>query len=170
MKRLLSISLVSLWYLVNHPVVAQTVTNRTTQFINLGVGFHGPAYQSGWRPAYTGSFDMGIAPNLTVGATGSYYQYAVTESDKYSAYSAGVRASYYINSLLKRRNKKMDYYAGVGVSYFSFTYAGLVSNHGKVYVPGHLGARRLFAGQFGAFVELGFNDTGFLKLGLTRKF
>ncbi|TXK21001.1 hypothetical protein FVR03_23700 [Pontibacter qinzhouensis] len=143
--------------------------DRTTQFINLGLGFHGPAYHSGRRPAYMGSVDVGIMPNVTVGVSGSYFRRPLSEPSQYSAYSVGIRASYYVNSLLNRHNKKMDYYLGAGVSYYSFTYSGLVSNKGNVFVPAHVGARRLFGERYGVFGELGFNDIGFLKIGLTQK-
>jgi len=147
----------------------QLAIDRTTRFINLGVGFHGPAYHSGWHPAYLAGADFGILPNTTVGLTGSYYRYKITDSHKYSSYSAGGRASYYFNSILGRENKKLNYYAGMGVSYSSFSYSGLISKRGKVFVPGHIGARRMFGKNFGAFAEVGFNDVGAVKFGLTAR-
>lgn len=167
MKHLLDSSALALWLLAAHSSLGQSAAEPPTGFVNLGVGFHGPGYHSGSRPALVGGAEVHVWPNVTAGVTGSYYRYNLAKDYRFTAYSVGARASYHLNALFKREKKKLDYYACLGASYYSLTYVELVRHEGNVYVPVHVGARRLFGQRFGVFSELGFNDTGFLKVGLT---
>jgi hypothetical protein len=62
-------------------------------------------------------------------------------------------------------------YAGFGTYLYMFTYSGLTDKtQTRFYMPVFVGYRRPIYKNLGAFAELGFNDMGFFKCGLTMKF
>ena len=156
--------------LILKPAYSQFNVERNTNFINLSLGFHGPGYHSGWRPSFNAGFDRGIVKNTTIGVNTGFYRYNITEAQTFTSYTIGVRGSYYFTSLItKKKNKKMNYYAGLGLSYYRFDYSG-VGKDNQFYVPGHIGVRRLWGKRYGAFAELGINEYSAFKAGLTTKF
>lgn len=149
---------------------AQMSIDKGTKFLNAGVGVGGYGYYTGGGGvALTAAFDAGVAPNITVGGVAGYRSYGSVATYNYRSFDIGARGSYHFNELLKLASDKVDLYAGVGISYFSFSYGGYLDNYGTVYVPIHLGARYLFSDNIGGFAELG-SSLATLKVGVTFKF
>ncbi|QKZ11818.1 hypothetical protein [Spirosoma sp. KUDC1026] len=153
---------------------AQMAIDKGTKFVNLGIGVGGYGYYTGGGGiGLNAGLDFGIAPNITVGALAGYRSYgsiaAINSTYRYSSFDIGARGSYHFNELLSLANDKIDLYAGLGISYFSFSYGGFADTYGTVYVPIHVGGRYLFSERLGAFAELN-SSLATLKLGLTLKF
>ena len=146
---------------------AQVLIAPHSVFVNLGAGFQGSRfYTSNWRPSYHAHVEYAVFKNTTVGVEGAYYGEKIAKESRFSSYSVGLRSSYYFNSLLKRANKKVNYYAGLSVLYYNYKYTDFSATKGTVYLPIHLGLKRRFSKNLAAYTELGFNDMGFLKIGL----
>ncbi|GAB4026321.1 hypothetical protein [Spirosoma koreense] len=149
---------------------AQLAVDKGSTFINAGIGVGGYGYYTGGGGiGLNASADFGVAPNITVGGVVGYRSYGTISSYGYHSFDIGARGSYHFNELLKLANDKVDLYAGLGISYFSFSYGGAFDNYGTVYVPIHLGGRYFFSDNVGAFAELG-SSLATLKLGVTFKF
>ncbi|MCK8495684.1 MULTISPECIES: hypothetical protein [Spirosoma] len=148
---------------------AQLAIDKGTKFINLGIGVGGYGYYSGGGGiGLNAAADFGVAPNITVGGVVGYRSYGSVASYNYNSFDIGARGSYHFNQLLNLTTDKADLYAGLGLSYFSFSYGGFADNYGTVYVPVHVGGRYFFSEKLGAFAELG-SSLATLKLGLTLK-
>jgi hypothetical protein len=149
---------------------AQLAVDKGTKFANLGIGVGGYGYYTGGGGVgLNASLDFGVAPNITVGGVVGYRSYGSVSNYNYNSFDIGARGSYHFNELLSLTSDKIDLYAGLGLSYFSFSYGGFASNYGTVYVPIHLGGRYFFNEKIGAFAELG-SSLATLKLGVTAKF
>ncbi|QHV99036.1 hypothetical protein [Spirosoma endbachense] len=149
---------------------AQMAIDKGTKFINLGIGVGGYGYYSGGGGiGLNAAADFGVAPNITVGGVIGYRSYGSVGSYNYNSFDIGARGSYHFNELLSLSTDKADLYAGIGLSYFSFSYGGFTDTYGTVYVPIHIGGRYFFSEKLGAFAELG-SSLATLKLGLTLKF
>jgi hypothetical protein len=161
-----------LFLMVETPVLSQSIfpISKGEVFVNAGVGFHGPAYHSGWRPSLNLSAEYAVIPNLTVGLTGSYFNSEITTDNQFTSFSTGVRALYYLKAFKKKKQDKKVFYAGLGLSYYELNYSDFYGSHGKLYVPLYLGVKRMLTQDIGVNVELGFNDTGFIKVGITKRF
>ncbi len=149
----------------------QFVPDKGTKLLNLGIGLgnYGGIGFGGGGLAFGGSIEVGVIPNLTVGAVGSFRSY----SNIGSYYSIGARGSYHFNQLLSLSDEKFDLYAGAGLVYSGFSYKdGFLSSaysYGGVGLGLHIGGRYFFSDNVGAFLETG---VGFapLQLGVTFKF
>jgi hypothetical protein len=64
--------------------------NNTFLFTNLGVGFHGPAYQSGWKPSIHASADLRVYKGLKLGIAGNFFHYTITDINKFNSGSLGL--------------------------------------------------------------------------------
>ncbi|WP_420149604.1 hypothetical protein [Spirosoma sp.] len=149
---------------------AQLAVDKGSKFINLGIGVGGYGYYTvGSGIGLNASADFGVYKNITVGAVAGYKSYGSVGTYKYNSFDIGARGSYHFNELLNLGTDKADLYAGLGISYFSFSYGGFLDNYGTVYVPIHLGGRYFFSENVGAFAELG-SSLATLKLGVTFKF
>lgn len=89
--------------------------------LNAGVGFN----SGGWDiPIYVG-FDYGVHPDITVGGILSYvtsdYKYGNGKKNKGTWLSIGARGDYHFNTILEIPND-WDFYAGLTLSYNSFSY------------------------------------------------
>ncbi|GAB3539890.1 hypothetical protein [Spirosoma fluminis] len=148
---------------------AQLAVDKGTKFINLGIGVGGYGYYTGSSGiAFTAAADFGVTKNITVGAVAGYRSYGSVGTYKYNSFDIGARGSYHFNELLNLSTDKADLYAGLGLSYFSFSYGGYLDNYGAVYVPIHLGGRYFFSDNVGGFAELG-SSLSTLKIGVTFK-
>jgi len=149
---------------------AQYAPDKGSKLLNLGIGLgnYGGIGFGGGGLAFGGSFEVGVIPNLTVGAVGSFRSF----SGFGSYYSIGARGSYHFNELLKLSDEKFDLYAGAGLVYSGFSYKDGFRGSGNIGGVGlglHIGGRYFFAENIGAFLETG---VGFapLQLGVTFKF
>ncbi len=147
---------------------AQLAVDKGTKFINLGIGVGGYGYYTGGGIGLNASADFGVAKNITVGGVVGYKSYGSVASYNYHSFDIGARGSYHFNELLNLSTDKADLYAGIGLSYYSFSYGGYLDNYGSVYLPIHLGGRYFFSEKLGGFAELG-SSLATLKLGLTIK-
>ncbi|WP_338874081.1 hypothetical protein WBJ53_00440 [Spirosoma sp. SC4-14] len=149
---------------------AQMAIDKGTKFINLGIGVGGYGYYTGGGGiGLNAAADFGVTKNITVGAVAGYRSYGSVASYSYHSFDIGARGSYHFNELLNLGTDKADLYAGLGLSYFSFSYGGYLDNYGTVYVPIHIGGRYFFSENIGGFAELG-SSLATLKLGVTFKF
>ncbi|MEZ0608768.1 hypothetical protein ACAW74_09640 [Fibrella sp. WM1] len=143
--------------------------DKGTKFVNLGIGVGGYGYfTGGGGVGFNASADFGVAPNITVGGVAGYKSYGSFSGYNYGSFDIGARGSYHFNELLNLTTDKADLYAGLGLSYFSFSYGGFSDNYGAIYVPIHLGGRYFFSDNVGGFAELG-SSLATLKLGVTLK-
>lgn len=171
MKKIQFTFLLAVALLAGTQSFAQFVPDKGTKLLNAGIGLggYGGIGFAGGGLAFGASFEVGVIPNLTVGAIGSFRSY----SGFGSYYSIGGRGSYHFNQLLNIADEKIDLYAGLGLVYSGFSYKdSFVSsayNYGGVGLGLHLGGRYFFAENIGAFAETG---VGFapLQLGVTFKF
>ncbi len=138
--------------------------------LNAGVGI------SGWgTPLYVG-FDYGASKDISVGAELSFRSDSETYAgNKYksSAIGIGVNGNYHFNYILEMP-KKWDLYAGLGLTYYSWTYdnndyrRNNASNFG---LGAQVGARYFFTNAFGINLELGGgNAVSGAQFGITYKF
>lgn len=169
MKKIHFTLLLVLGLLAGTKSFAQMPIDKGTKFINLGIGLGG-GYYTGGGVGFVGIADFGVYKNITAGVQAGYHSYGNAYlTYNYHSFDLGVRGSYHFNELLSLANDKVDLYAGLGLSYYSFSYGGYLDNYGSVYVPIHLGGRYLFSDNVGAFAELG-SSINTLKLGVTFKF
>lgn len=148
---------------------AQLAIDKGTKFINVGVGLGGYGYYTGGGGVgLNAAADFGVTKNITVGGVIGYRSYGSVSTYKYNSFDIGARGSYHFNELLNLSTDKADLYAGIGLSYFSFSYGGAFDSYGTVYVPIHLGGRYFFSDKVGGFAELG-SSLATLKLGITFK-
>ncbi|GAB2548710.1 hypothetical protein [Spirosoma aerophilum] len=148
---------------------AQLAIDKGTKFVNLGIGVGGYGYYSGGGGiGLNAAADFGVAKNITVGGVVGYRSYGSVGTYKYNSFDIGARGSYHFNDLLNLTTDKADLYAGIGLSYFSFSYGGYLDSYGTVYLPIHIGGRYFFSEKLGGFAELG-SSLATLKLGLTLK-
>lgn len=147
---------------------AQLAIDKGTKFINLGIGVGGYGYYTGGGIGLNASADFGVYKNITVGGVVGYKSYGSVGAYNYHSFDIGARGSYHFNELLSLSTDKADLYAGIGLSYYSFSYGGYLDNYGSVYLPIHLGGRYFFSEKLGGFAELG-SSLATLKLGLTLK-
>ncbi len=167
MKKVFSL-IFALTLLASSASFAQLKIDKGTKFINAGIGLGG-GYYSGGGVGFVASADFGVAPNITVGATAGYHSYGnAYASYNYHSFDIGARGSYHFNELLNLSTDKADLYAGLGLSYYSFSYGGYIDNYGSIYVPFHIGGRYFFSDKLGAFAELG-SAINTLKVGVTLK-
>ncbi|GAB3036536.1 hypothetical protein [Spirosoma pulveris] len=149
---------------------AQYVPDKGSKLLNLGIGVggYGGIGFGGGGVAFGGSFEAGVAKNITVGGIASFRSY----SGFGSYYSIGARGSYHFNELLNMSDEKVDLYAGLGLIYSGFSYKdGYLSsayNYGGIDLGLHLGGRYFFSDKVGAFAEVGVGVAP-LQLGVTFK-
>lgn len=167
MKKIFSL-VFALTLLASSASFAQLAVDKGTKFINLGVGIGGYGYYSGGSVGFNAAADFGVAKNITVGAVAGYRSYGSVSTYNYNSFDIGARGSYHFNELLNLTTDKVDLYAGLGVSYFSFSYGGFIDSYSTVYVPGHIGGRYFFSEKLGGFAELG-SSLATLKVGVTLK-
>ena len=149
-------------------VNAQDRVEPKSVFMNVGMGFQGNRFNtSTWRPSINANIDYALLKNTTIGLQGNYYGEQIAKDSRFNSYALGLRSSYYFNSVVKRDDKRVSYYAGIGVMYYKYSYSDFEATKGKVYIPLHIGARTLFYDSYGAIVELGFNDMQSIKIGFT---
>ena len=146
----------------------QLAVDKGTKFLNVGIGVGGSYYGYSGGIGIGGSFEVGVAKNITVGAVGAYRGYEFA-----SDYRLGARGSYHFNELLNLSEEKIDLYAGVGLIYSGWTwkesFVGVHDSYGGIDFGGHVGGRYFFKPALGAFAEAGFGIAP-LQLGLTFKF
>ncbi len=168
MKKLHFLMLLAIGLLAGTQSFGQLAVDKGTKFINLGIGLGG-GYYAGGGIGFVGAADFGVYKNITVGAQAGYHSYGNAYlSYNYHSFDLGVRGSYHFNELLKLPTDKADLYAGLGLSYYSFSYGGYLDNYGSIYVPIHIGGRYFFTDKVGAFAELG-SAINTLKVGVTFK-
>lgn len=168
MKKFFSIVALIVLVSVANRSFAQLAVGKGDKFLNVGLGLGGGYYGYTGSIAIGGSFEVGVADNITVGAVGAYRGYEFA-----SAYRLGARGSYHFNELLNISEDKLDVYAGVGLIYGGWTwketYVGIRNSYGGIDFGGHIGARYFFKPALGAFAEVGFGVAP-LQLGLSFKF
>lgn len=169
MKKFNFLFLLVIGLMVSTQSFAQLAVDKGTKFINLGIGVGGYGYYTGGGGiGLNAAADFGVAKNITVGPVLGYRSYGSVGTYKYNSFDVGARGSYHFNELLNLGTDKADLYAGLGLSYFSFSYGGFLDNYGAVYVPIHVGGRYFFSESLGGFAELG-SSLATLKLGVTFK-
>jgi len=169
MKKFNVLFLLAAGLLIGTQSFGQLAIDKGTKLINLGIGLGGYGYYSGGGGlGLNAAADFGVAKNITVGGVAGYRSYGSVGTYKYNSFDIGARASYHFNELLQLSTDKVDLYAGLGLSYFSFSYGGYLDSYGTVYVPGHIGGRYFFSEKVGGFAELG-SSLATLKLGVTFK-
>ncbi|WP_461096940.1 hypothetical protein [Spirosoma luteolum] len=151
---------------------AQMKIDKSSKFLNAGIGVGGYGYFSGSGIALNASYDQGVYENITAGVLGGFRSYG----SGVSSFDVGVRGSYHFNELLNISQDNLDVYAGIGVSFYRLSYGstylrsvGISDSYTTAYVPIHVGARYFFSNNVGAFGELG-SSLATLKLGVTFKF
>lgn len=171
MKKALASLFVAVLLLTSVQSFAQLAVDKGSKFLNVGIGLggYGGIGFGGGVIAIGASFEAGVAPNITVGAIGSFRPY----SGYGSYYSIGARGSYHFNEILSISDEKLDFYAGLGLIYSGFSYKdsyyrGLY-NYGGIGFGGHIGGRYFFSDKLGGFAEVGVGVAP-LQLGLTAKF
>ncbi|TAE28139.1 MAG: hypothetical protein EAZ91_15170 [Cytophagales bacterium] len=168
MKKLQLVFALALALMAGNTAFAQLAVDKGDKFLNAGIGLGGGYYGYSGGIGIGGSFEVGVAKNITVGVVGAYRGYEFA-----SAYRLGARGSYHFNEILKISEDKLDLYAGVGLIYGGWTwkesYVGLRSSYGGVDFGGHVGARYFFKPALGAFAEAGFGVAP-LQVGLSFKF
>ncbi len=171
MKKIHFTILLVLGLLASTQSFAQFQVDKGTKLLNLGIGVggYGGIGFGGGGVAFGGSFEVGVIPNLSVGAIASFRSY----SGFGSYYSIGARGSYHFNELLNLSTDKADLYAGAGLIYSGFSYKdnsySNLYNYGGIDLGLHFGGRYFFAENIGAFAEVGIG-TAPLQLGVTFKF
>ncbi|SOD96839.1 hypothetical protein [Spirosoma fluviale] len=149
---------------------AQYVPDKGSKLLNLGIGVggYGGIGFGGGGIAFGGSFEAGVAKNITVGGIASFRSY----SGVGSYYSIGARGSYHFNELLNMSDEKVDLYGGLGLIYSGFSYKdGFLSsayNYGGIDLGLHIGGRYFFSEKVGGFAEVGVGVAP-LQLGVTFK-
>jgi len=169
MKKRHYIFLLMILSLVSTHSFAQMPIDKGTSFINAGIGVGGYGYFNGSGVAITAGYETGVYKNITVGGIAGFRTYGSGTS----SFDIGARGSYHFNELTKLTDDKLDLYAGLGVSFYRFTYGSSyvgISNaaYTTAYVPIHIGARYLFASNLGGFAEVS-SSLATLRLGLTFK-
>jgi hypothetical protein len=165
-----SILLFALVLMASTQSFAQLAVDKGTKFLNLGIGVggYGGIGFGGGGVAFGGSFEAGVAKNITVGGIASFRSY----SNFGSYYSIGARGSYHFNELLSLTTDKADLYAGLGLIYSGFSYKdGFLSsayNYGGIDLGLHIGGRYFFSERVGGFAEVGVGVAP-LQLGVTFK-
>lgn len=136
--------------------------------VNLGVGFLGPAYQTGFTPSLHLAGDLKVYKGFKVGLVGNFYHKTITSNDKFRAGSIGARYTYNITRFNTKRNRSTRYYAGFATSLYLFNYSS-VSNKTTTlfYVPVFIGCQKTIYKRLAGFFEISFNDVGFFKFGLS---
>lgn len=164
---------------------AQLAVDKGTKFLNVGVGVGG-GYGYGGLGGYGGynrgillgaSFEVGVAPNITVGGFADYRRISFSGITGLNDYGVnyiyiGARGSYHFNELLSLPTDKADLYAGIGLGYLSANYDNAYFNGynaGGIFVPIHIGGRYFFSEKIGGFAEIG-SGVSLLKLGVTFRF
>jgi hypothetical protein len=171
MKKLVAIGLIVLMSAVGTSAVAQLSVDKGTKFLNLGIGLggYGGIGFGGAGVAFTGSFEVGILKNISVGAVASFRTY----SGFGSYYSIGARGSYHFNELLSLSDEKVDLYGGAGLIYSGFSYSDAtirsLYNYGGIDLALHVGGRYFFKEKLGVFAEAGLGVAP-LSAGVTLKF
>lgn len=172
MKYILSILSTIFLLIVAVPILSlgQVSIERNKIFINVGAGVQGNRFRTGtWQPSVNASGSYAVIKNVTLGLEGSYYGQNISKEVRFNSYAITFRGSYYFNSVFKRDNRKLNYYAGVGIMSYRHRITDFVATKGKIYVPFHIGAKSLFYRNIGANAEIGINDMGFIKVGLFTK-
>ncbi|OBX20978.1 uncharacterized protein DUF3575 [Gelidibacter algens] len=145
---------------------AQAPLEKGDTQLNAGFGI------SGWgTPVYAG-VDYGIAPNITVGAEGSFRSYSQT-GFKSSIIGLQANGNYHFNEILEIPSE-WDVYAGASTNYYIWNtdsrYESLAEGSGFG-IGIQIGARYFFSKTFGINLEGGGgNATSGGKLGITYKF
>jgi hypothetical protein len=155
--------------LVSTQSFGQLAVDKGTKFINLGVGLggYGGIVYGGGSVALAGSFEAGVAKNITVGGIASFRSF----SGIGSYYSIGARGSYHVNELLNLSDEKLDLYGGLGLVYSGFSYKDTYLSgysYGGVDLTLHLGGRYFFSNNLGGFAEVGYGIAP-LQVGVTFK-
>ncbi len=164
MKKIFAIVALFTLSLVATQSFGQMSVDKGTKFVNLGIGLGGSFFY-GSALGFNVGADFGVAKNITVGGAAGFRSFG----DGIGGFDIGARGSYHFNELLSTP-ETVDLYAGLGLSYFSFTgLNGLgATNTGTTYFPFHLGGRYFFSEKLGGFAELG-SALSTLKLGVTFK-
>jgi hypothetical protein len=171
MKKFFPVLLVVFMTSVSTAAFAQLSVDKGTKFANLGLGLggYGGIGFAGGGVAFTGSFELGIMPNITVGGVASFRSY----SNFGSYYSIGPRGSYHFNEILSLSTDKADLYAGIGLIYSGFSYSdsriSSLYSYGGIGFPIHIGGRYFFSENLGGFAEVGYGLAP-LSVGVTFKF
>lgn len=169
MKKFFAIAVCLTLALITTQSFAQLAVDKGTKFVNLGIGVGGYGFYTGGGIGLNAAIDIGVAKNITAGAVAGYKSYGSVGSYNYNSFDIGARGSYHFNELLKLSTDKADLYAGIGLSYYSFSYGGFLDNYSQIYFPIHLGGRYFFTEKLGGFAELG-SSLATVKVGLTLKF
>lgn len=170
MKKSLYLSLI-LTLFVSSFSLAQMAIDKSSRFVNAGIGVGGYGFFNGSGVGLNASYDQGILDDITVGVLAGYRSYGNTVS----SFDIGVRGSYHFNKLINLSTDKVDLYAGLGISYYRLSYGDFYSNvpgfsnsYSTTYIPFHAGARYFFSDKLGGFAELG-SSLATLRLGITFK-
>jgi hypothetical protein len=159
--------------------VAQAQFNKGDKLLNLGLGIN--SYYGGGIPL-SGSFEVGITDEVSVGAGFDYlgYRYSYPGGKwSYSIMYFGGRGSFHLSELLELGVKEMDLYAGASLGFRAFTWredyqfgtVGFPARYSNgLFLGVFVGARYYFAQKVGVFGEFGAGGSSNAKLGLAFRF
>ncbi len=136
--------------------------------LNLGVGL------SGWGIPVYGGFDIGVHPDITLGAEFSWRAYREKWKSNYYDHSIiGIsgNANYHFNRVLSIP-ERFDFYAGLNLGFFVWSspksYSG--NYNSGLGIGGQVGGRYYFTERFGINLEFGGGNAFYGgKFGITLK-
>ena len=172
--RLFVLSLAAL-VLMSAGAHAQDVKGKT--FFNAGVGIGTFGLNGSGGVPVVVSVEHGFTNAISAGVVAGFVNTKIRQDYRYGYYLVGAKGSYHFNELLKLNNEQLDVYGGLSLYYLGYraTYKGFdgtteyKATGGGVDFGIHAGARYMFAGNVGAFAELGYGLSP-LQLGLSITF
>lgn len=172
-SRLLVLSLAAMIF--SFGVNAQSVKGQN--FLNAGIGVGTFSLSGTGGIPLIVSAEHGFADQVSAGVVAGFVKTRIQEDYHYSYYIVGARGSYHFNELLNVNEEGLDIYGGASLfyrgykaRYKNFNGTGdLVTSGGGIDFGIHAGARYMFAGNVGAFAELGYGISP-LHLGVSVRF
>jgi len=124
-------------------------------------------------PVLYAKYEHGIIDEVGIGGqfalTGGSYKYGNNNKIKIFAVHFGVLGYYHFNKLIPV--KQLDVWAGAGLGIRSRTASGDTNNYDysdtNITVPVKVGGRYFFTDNFGAYLEVGWDDMSDANIGVT---
>lgn len=134
--------------------------------VNAGIGLGTVVSFAGSGIGIGGGVEYGVTDDIGVGA-----EVGFSSGSGVSQFAIAVKGSYHFNRLLDISGDELDFYAGLGLNYRSWSFdndfiGGTFAN--TAYLGFHAGARYYFTDNLAGWAELG-NSFGWLKLGVSLK-
>lgn len=159
-KAKLLILVLTMVFITTH-AKAQDITGQN--FLNAGIGIGSFGFVGSGGLPLTASFEHGFGSKFSAGPMAGFVQTKSAPGLHYLNYVLGARGSYHFNELFRVNDPQLDIYGGASLYYWGYKakykdYDGALSHGprdaGLDYAL-HAGARYLFAGNAGAYAELG---------------